>query len=431
MVRARVIEVTQTASQGALAGGAIDRPAAGDELGEWALDVRGWAVGEQGPVEAVEGLHEGNVLWQVPLLLERPRIAAEHPQAGTERVGFYALQSVLALPPRHEIEVRALTGGGRHEPIGSIVAERAPLVTGFRPRRRPILITTFGRTGSMLLMRLLVSHPEVLSFKPHRFEQRIASYWIDALLTLADPVSYLRGVAPQARIDDRLWWLGNEAPIPWPLRDEGVQEWLGGAAVEELALVAQQRIDALYERIAAEIGGAGEPFFAEKSNLRVSAVAAELYPEGRELFLVRDFRDMVASVFAFNRKRGVSGFGRGAAATDREYVERLGGWAGSLARAWERRHERAHLVRYEDLVREPEQALGALLAYVGADASATTIARMVDQLSEEVPELSEHRTTESPQHSIGRWRTDLEPEVREACDRAFGDALALFGYESA
>lgn len=429
MTRTRVLEVRQTASQGALAGGAIDRPAAGDELDEWALDIRGWAVGEHGPVKAVEGLHEGNVLWHVPLLLDRPRIAAEHPQAGTDTLGFYALQSVLALPPRHEIEVRALLGDGRREPIGSIVAERSPLTTGFRPRRRPILITTFGRTGSMLLMRLLVSHPEVLSFKPHRFEQRIASYWIDALLTLADPVSYLRGVAPQAGVDDRMWWLGNAAPIPWPLRDEGVQEWLGGDAVEELALVAQQRIDALYERIAAEIGGAEEPFFAEKSNLRVSSVAAELYPEGRELFLVRDFRDMVASVFAFNRKRGVTGFGRGKAGSDLQYVERLGGWVASLARAWEQRRERSHLVRYEELVSEPEQALAGLLGYVGADASEATIAEMVQGLSEELPELSEHRTTASVQHSIGRWRTDLDPDVRAACERAFGDALALFGYE--
>lgn len=431
MVRTRVIEVRQTASEGGLAGGAIDRPVAGDELGEWALDVRGWAVGEHGPVEAVEGRHEGNVLWQVAPVLDRPRIAAEHPQAGTDTVGFYALQSVLALPPRHEIDVSALLEGGRREPIGSIVAEREPLVTSFRPRRQPILVTTFGRTGSMLMMRLLVSHPEVLPFKPHRFEQRITSYWIDALLALADPVSYLRGVAPQAGVDDRMWWLGNAGQMPWPLRDEGVQQWLGGDAVEELAVIAQQRIDALYERIANEVGGSGEPFFAEKSNLRVSSVATELYPEGRELFLVRDFRDMVASVFAFNRKRGVTGFGRGKAASDREYVERVGGWVASLARAWERRRERAHLVRYEDLLREPEQALTALLTYVGVDASATTVEAMVAGLGEDVPELREHRTTASPQSSIGRWRTDLEPELREACERAFGDALALFGYEPA
>src|SRR6185503_5481737 len=172
---------------------------------------------------------------------------------------------------------RAVTEAGSRASIGSIVAERAPLTTAFEPRRQPILITTFGRTGSMLLMRLLSSHPEVLSYKPYRFEQRIASYWIDALLTLSDPVSYLRGVAPQVGVDDRMWWLGSDQ-MPWPLRDQPVQDWLGGEAVEALAVTAQQRIDDLYETIATSIGATEERFFAEKSNLRVSTVATELYP---------------------------------------------------------------------------------------------------------------------------------------------------------
>jgi Sulfotransferase family len=428
-MRTRVLEVTQTSALGALAGGAIDRPAAGDERADWALDVRGWAVAQDGPVAAVRAVHDGTVLWEVPLAVDRPQRAAEHPQAGSDTVGFYAVQGVLGLPPRHELEVRAVLRDGKDAPIGSIVAERAPLRTGFEPRRQPILITTFGRTGSMLLMRLLVSHPDVLSYKPHRFEQRIASYWIDALLTFADPTSYLRGVAPQAGVDDPMWWLGNAAPMPWPLRDEEVQEWLGGEAVEQLAAVAQERIDALYERIAADLGATDERFFAEKSNLRVSCVGTELYPDGRELFLVRDFRDMVASVFAFNRKRGVSGFGRAKAGSDMEYVERLGRWVASLARAWEQRRDRSHLVRYEELVREPERALDSLLRYAGIDARPETIGTMLDGLSDDMPELREHKTTASPQSSIGRWRADLDPEVAAACERAFGPALALFGYE--
>ncbi|MGH2978372.1 MAG: sulfotransferase family protein [Solirubrobacterales bacterium] len=415
---------------GALAGGAIDRPTPGDEREDWTLDVRGWAVGQEEPVTAVEGVHDGSVLWRVPLVLDRPRVAARFPsQAGGDTVGFLALQSVLGLPARHEIEVRVVLAGGNRAPIGSIAAERAPLTTTFEPRRQPILITTFGRTGSMLLMRLLCSHPEVLSYKPHRFEQRIASYWIDALLTLSNPVSYLRGVAPQAGVDDQMWWVGTEAPMPWPLRDEPVQEWLGGEAVEALAAVSQQRIDALYEQIAATTGTGDERFFAEKSNLRVSSVAAELYPDGRELFLVRDFRDMLCSVLAFNQKRGATGFGRAQAGSDIEYVEQLGGWAASLARAWERRRDRAHLVRYEDLVQDPERALADLLEHVGVDSSAATIQGILDRLTEDVPELREHATSASAQGSVGRWRTDLDPELSDACEQAFGPALELFGYE--
>jgi len=431
-MRTRVLEVIQAPAPDLLAGGEINRPAAGDEHPDWTLDIRGWAIGRDEAVTAVEGVHDGSVLWQVPLLIDRPGVAARFPrQTSGDTVGFLALQSLLGLPPSHEIEVRAVTEAGSRASIGSIVAERAPLRTSFEPRRQPIMITTFGRTGSMLLMRLLSSHPEILSYKPHRFEQRIVSYWIDALLTLSSPVSFLRGVAPQAGVEDAMWWIGTGAPMPWPLRDEEVQEWLGGEAVEALATVSQQRIDALYERIAATTGDGDTQLFAEKSNLRVSSVATELYPHGRELFLVRDFRDMVCSVFAFNEKRGVTGFGRAKADSDMQYVERLGGWAASLAGAWERRRDRAHLVRYEDLVLEPERALAGVLEYVGVDAATETIQGMLDRLREDVPELREHPTSASAQSSIGRWRTDLDPELTAACERAFGPILEVFGYERA
>jgi hypothetical protein len=217
--------------------------------------------------------------------------------------------------------------------------------------------------------------------------------------------------------------------MPWPLRDEPVQEWLGGDGVEQLASITQQRIDALYEQIATTIGATGERFFAEKSNLRVSSLATELYPDGKELFLVRDFRDMVCSVFAFNRKRGVTGFGRAKTGSDMDYVEHLGRWAASLARAWERRRDRAHLVRYEELVLAPERALAGVLEHVGVDAGADTINGMLDRLSEDMPELREHSTSNSAQSSIGRWRTDLDKDLSAACDLAFGPVLELFGYE--
>jgi hypothetical protein len=427
-MRTKVLEVRQPERPAGLAGAAIDRPAAGDERADWALDIRGWAVGRESPVTAVEGVHEGTLLWRVPLLVDRPRVAASVPEAHGDTIGFFATHSLLVLPPRGEVEVRAVLEDGTRSPFGTVTAERSALRTGYAPRRQPILITTFGRSGSMLLMRLLASHPDVLAYKPYRFEQRVASYWIDLLLTLSEPNTYLRGIVPDRDVDDRTWWLGANATMPWPLRDQRLQDWLGGEAIEDLAATCQERIDATYERIAAETGAGQERFFPEKSNLRVSNIAAELYPDGREVFLVRDFRDMVASVFAYDRKRGVAGFGRASADSDVEYVERLGGWVQSLARAWQRRRERSHLVRYEDLVRDPERSLSALLGYLGVDSSAATARSMVERLSEDIPELREHHTSESPQSSIGRWRTDLDAEVAAVGERVFGPALELFGY---
>jgi hypothetical protein len=393
---------------------------------DWTLDVRGWAIGARQRVIAIEGVLDGQALFSAALDVARPGVAAAQAAAADERIGFRAQLGTLRLPREFRIELSAVLAQGRRVPLGSLDGARAQLRTGFEPRRLPVLVTTLGRTGSMLLMRLLSFHPELLVYRPHRFEQRIASYWADVLLALAEPASYLRQIAPPPDVDDPLWWLGRATAAPWNLRDAPVEEWLGGEAVEALAATCQQRVEAAYDRIAATTDAGDGPLFAEKCNLRAAGLLSELYPGSKELFLVRDFRDMVSSIIAFNAKRGAQGFGRAGAATDAGYVDSLAGWATGLRRAWERRRDGAHLVRYEDLVTDPAGALGHILDYLGVDARQAPA--MAGRLDEDLPELREHRTTAAPQASIGRWRQDLDPQLAAACEDAFGDALATFGY---
>jgi hypothetical protein len=280
----------------------------------------------------------------------------------------------------------------------------------------------------MLLQRLLDAHPEILVLRPHRYEQRVAGYWVEVLLALTDPSSYMRQLAPAGSLDQPHWWLGDEGPTANLRLGEPLHRWLGSDAVVALAELCRTRIDALYREAAAEEGGRPR-YFAEKHTLRSAALTAELYPEAREVFLVRDFRDMVASIFAFNRKRGVRGFGEGAASGEVDYVDRLAGWASALVRSFERRSAGAHLVRYEDLVLEPEETLRALLSYLGVDTQDEMIAGMRESLAAEMPELAEHGTAVDPATSVGRWRSDLDDDLKRACERSFGDALAAFGYE--
>jgi Sulfotransferase family len=431
MTRTTVIEVRSAGRSEGLRGCAIDAPVAGEERATWSLDVRGWAIGDSGRAIAAEGVHDGQQLWRVPIDVRRPQAVAGQPGATDDRVGFHALPGTLQLPSEFELEVRAVLEDGGHAALGVVHGRRAELRTPFEPRRNPVLVTTLGRTGSMLLMRLLASHPELLVYRPHRFEQRIASYWADLLLTLAEPVSHIRQIAPPSDVDDPQWWLGARAPVPWGLRDTPVEEWLAGEAVEALAVTCQERVEALYDRVVATTDTADASLFAEKCGLRAAGLLSELYPGGRELFLVRDFRDMLSSILAFNAKRGVEGFGRAGAASDAEFVRSLETWAGAFARAWERRSARAHLVRYEDLVLDPERTLSVLLGYLGVATGADVVAVMIDTLREELPELREHGTSDGPRESVGRWRRDLDPELALACEQSLGPALAAFGYESA
>jgi hypothetical protein len=210
------------------------------------------------------------------------------------------------------------------------------------------------------------------------------------------------------------------------LRDTAVVEWLGGDAVEAIAATCVERIDATYDRIVATTDTGDAALFAEKATLRAAGILRELYPDSKELFLVRDFRDMMSSILAFNAKRGAQGFGRASARSDADYVASLGGWATSLVGAWERRRGGAHLVRYEDLATDPERTLAGVHEYLGVDAGPA--GGLVALLAEEMPELRNHRTSDGPTASVGRWREDLPPDLAAACEDAFGKALAAFGY---
>jgi hypothetical protein len=410
--------------------GGIDAPRAGDAFRAYRLDVRGWAIAHEGRVTAVELSHDGSVLRTAPVDVARPKLAAAH-GASDDVVGFRTSVGALRLTTAFELEVHGVCEAAARVPLATVRGHRAALRTGFDARYAPLVVTTLGRTGSMALMRMLEPHPQLLVYRPFRFEQRVATYWLDVLSTLAEPASYMRQLAPAGDLDDPLWWTGAEGPQPPLLRDSAIEGWMGASPIEAMARGCQQRIDDLYARVADELEKPGAAMFAEKYPLRTAALARELYPSARELFLVRDPRDMVVSILAFNAKRGVQGFGRAAARSDRDYVLRLGDWARGLVRSWQRRAVDAHLVRYEDLVLRPRETAAAIVSYLGVDSSHEVVDRMTSALSAEVPELAEHGTAPSTSASVARWRDELAPELADACERAFAGMVETFGYEPA
>jgi hypothetical protein len=215
------------------------------------------------------------------------------------------------------------------------------------------------------------------------------------------------------------------------VRDPQLDPWLDVTAVGELAGFAQERVERLYARVAAAQGRPEAAYFVEKYRAdAVPELVLELYPGAREVMLVRDFRDMLASMFAYNTKRGRAGFRRDQAVSDRDYVmNEVGVSVAALADAWRRRGGTAHLLRYEDLILQPEDTIQALLAHLGLDAGAQGVAPMLASLQSRDGGSEGHRTVTDPLESIGRWRQDLSDEVAAACAEALGPSLETFGYE--
>ena len=148
------------------------------------------------------------------------------------------------------------------------------------------------------------------------------------------------------------WWLGAARPAPARARRRGTcRRGSAGEAVEDIAAFAQSRIESLYERVAARDGRDGAPTSRRSCATTSSPTSrGSCIPAAREVVLVRDPRDVLCSVLASNAKRGE----RPPPADPLRWIgEVFQGRIAAVAESWERRRDRAHLVRYEDLMLEP------------------------------------------------------------------------------
>jgi hypothetical protein len=139
---------------------------------------------------------------------------------------------------------------------------------------------------------------------------------------------------------------------------------------------------------------------------------------------------MLCSILAYNRRAGEDLFGRENFETDEDYVRGfVRDQASFVHAAWMERGDRAHLLRYEDLLSDPTNTLDSLFSYLDLDWSTDLLEASL--LSDRAQlEQREHGTSTDGEKSIGRWRTELDPSLQRVCEESFGEVLANFGYST-
>jgi len=279
------------------------------------------------------------------------------------------------------------------------------------------------------MMRLLDQHAAVVAQRIHPYETRTACYWMHALKVLTEPADFVGSCSPDDFRRSTSQVGNNPFNCPPTIGDPNVQRWLRRDHVAATAEFFMEQCEGFYRRVARGQGVVSPCFFAEKHvpDRHHPDLLWQLYPGSRELFLVRDFRDMVASILAFDAKRGFRSFGRDAHTDDRDWIRALGIRVEALRLAWRDRSRRAHLVRYEELIRDPRATMSGVLDYLGLDTDVAGVEELLRGADEESEESAEHRTRHDPRETIGRWKNDLASPLQQACDDAFGDALAEFG----
>ena len=264
-----------------------------------------------------------------------------------------------------------------------------------------------GRVGSTLLMDLLASSPEVVCDRRY-------------------PVGEYRYLSYCARLAG---WMGT--PFD-PQRDVGVTEMLFGpdhrggplpwdATSLSTHALGPRALRGLWEACSAGFVDAtpGARWYAEKLACPVDAVHRAGIPI-HVIDVVRDPRYMVASMIAFGERSGPWGFGRSPEQSDADWI------AGLVATLGQRLDELSRpstvprvVLRYEDFATDLHGTARVLEAKFGL---------VLDPDAVLAHRPDNHVTTTSVAASIGRWRSDLPPDVSDALWSVLGDRLEPFGY---
>jgi hypothetical protein len=424
-----------------LLGFEVELPKPGSRHDVYTMHMIGWVLGRDAQAVSVQVFRDDEFLRTVPVRGPRSDVAEAMGVPAETHCVFHVLMGMIGLGQVVTFSLQVTLENGEPIPVGYVRVRRKALRPDYEPRLNPLVVSTLGRSGSTWLMQILASHPEIVIFRRFPFESTPAKYWLHLLRVAAEPLNLVESAEPKTA-HSNIWWIGNNPHHDtrvyeqWPL-----QQWFGRDHIEHLAAFCQRTIDDWYMSLARTQEQPQAVYFAEKHVWPnyLPELTRELYPHAKELFLVRDFRDMALSIIEFDARRGFAGFDRPANVSDEEYIRGvLGQMVRGLTASWASRAGHAHLVRYEDLVSRPLEVLGGIAEYLGVDGSSETLENVLAKGSEKVPnltgaayELSEiqtHRTVEDPNATIGRWK-NCDESFQALTQEVFGEALSTFGYE--
>ncbi len=291
------------------------------------------------------------------------------------------------------------------------------------PDYRKVFVVGCGRSGTSWVQGILAAHPLVITTQEsHAYE------------AVYDPVT--RGgrtsvnawtkVLHRHDLSERgarwvglHWWI-NRAHlvdlIDWGLHAEGQSD----------ADAAESVIEAIFDTYFSSRGGTAANMLLEKTPGHIAYATQILrrFPDARVVEVLRDGRDVCTSM----QMQGLT--------LDWPPETRraqINTWARAARRGLALRGDpefadRVHLVRYEELKRDPAVEIARLFEFVGLDATPTFVTEVAD-----ASDFRHHRSTGAGSHTrrgeVGDWRNHFSPADEQLFSELAGDVFEAVGYE--
>jgi hypothetical protein len=420
----------------------IDFPKTGNIINDNAVTIAGWVLPKTGTsLLSIEIQNKGAVLKRAKINIPRPDVAAAfNLSKETENTcGFHCEIGLLGLSHQFELDILVKyrnnqSSEPQQKKICRISAEKT---TSFdiASKYQPIQVTAIGRSGTTLLMQILNQHKQILTTNFYPFEVKQAAYWLHFLQVSTAPADFENSSHPD-KFEGIRYSIGHN-PYNHPeytnqyklVRD--VKKFYNSSTVNSIAQLCIERINEYYDIIANEENKPNAKYFAEKSlPNHLNAICTDLFPAPKEIILTRDFRDILCSARAFNTKRNNQAFGRDKVNDDFEWVDRISKMgARRLREAWQERKNQSLHVKYEDLILNTNSEIKRILDYLEIESTTSVISAIIKSVFSIDSSISIHQTTKDPKTSVGRWKTDMNEELKAHCRIKLGSTLESFGYD--
>ncbi|MCW1718687.1 sulfotransferase domain-containing protein [Pseudoalteromonas sp. A3] len=271
-----------------------------------------------------------------------------------------------------------------------------------------------GRCGSTLMMQLLSSGKNVYVDNKYPYENRYLSYFDKAASIIGnDPLS--------TWTNDSLISEGNNLLGPIPYNDIEIFD------KKNLSNELRKRfLNTLFDMIISKEKCLNEEciYYPEKATPQ----AIENYNNialCKNIFLIRDPRDIFISIREFNKKRDFLGFGWKEKQSEADFIRELCvGFKQYLHHFSSiEEDERRFKIKYEDIIKEPYNETKRLSKWLGSELD-------YDFVLGNRSNVKQHLTTKEGDSSNLRWEKELSDELKSIFIENIGQELKNVGYKT-